>query len=226
MENQTLSAPTLETLTQEIKYHLHIAAQSVIEVGNRLIIAKDLVPHGQWTDWLNKNFNLKKSSAANFMSVAKRFGGSNFQTSGNFNQSQFVELLKLAPGDEEKFVAAMKSKGTPVDAMSTRELRNAIKKFNDKTLPVNADVDNCADKLKKIMKLTGEILRNENFKEAAQKLFGDSADVTEIAKSLDTLARPVKARIRQQSRELAERANAELIFLDFQLKGVYGDDFN
>ena len=58
-ENQSLTAPTLETLTLEIKYHLRLAAQSVIEVGNRLILAKDLVPHGHWADWLNKNFKLK-----------------------------------------------------------------------------------------------------------------------------------------------------------------------
>lgn len=65
--------PTIEVLTAEIKMYLHIANQSIIEVGKRLILAKELVPHGEWLNWLQNNLGLTRMSANNFMNVAKRF---------------------------------------------------------------------------------------------------------------------------------------------------------
>ena len=69
----------IATLTAEIKMYLHIANQSIIEVGKRLILAKELVPYGEWKNWLKNNFNLKYRMAANFMAVAERFGRSAFK---------------------------------------------------------------------------------------------------------------------------------------------------
>lgn len=66
--------PSIETLTAEIRMYLQIANQSIIEVGKRLILAKELVPYGEWKNWLKNNFNLKYRMAANFMAVAERFG--------------------------------------------------------------------------------------------------------------------------------------------------------
>ncbi len=75
-----------------------------IEVGKRLIQAKEMVEHGEWANWLESNFALSQDTATNFMNVAKRFGA-NSETSRNFKFSQLVSLLKLPPGEEEKFIA-------------------------------------------------------------------------------------------------------------------------
>ena len=68
---------TLEQLTLEVKFYLGQTAQNIIEVGKRLAQAKELVPHGEWQNWLEGNFQLTKMSASRFMRVAERFGKSN-----------------------------------------------------------------------------------------------------------------------------------------------------
>lgn len=223
-----VTTPTLETLTLEIKYHLRLAAQSVIEVGNRLILAKELVPHGQWAEWLDTNFNLKKSSAANFMSIAKRFGA-NFQMSGNFNQSQLVELLKLPPGDEEKFVSEMERRGTPVEKMTVKNLRGAIREFKTPaaetakltTCDSDTDVAACLAKLKEFNALAESLSKNPNLKDALQSLIADtdSAGIKIPSTNLSTLARHFSRHVRTTAKELKRRADAELIYLDFDGEG-------
>ena len=120
----------IATLTAEIKMYLHIANQSIIEVGNRLILAKELVPHGEWYSWLKNNFNLSNSMATRFMQIAERF--SNRATSHDFDISTFkastlVALLSLPEGEEEKFIEQKAAEGNPVDDMTVKHLRDEIK---------------------------------------------------------------------------------------------------
>ena len=133
--------PTIEMLTAEIKMYLHIANQSIIEVGKRLIQAKELVPHGEWQKWLKDNFNLSYRMAAKFIQIAERFGknqpNSNVPTSAHFDISTFkpstlVELLALPEGDEQKFIAEKAAEGNPADQMSVKQLRAEVKKWKDK----------------------------------------------------------------------------------------------
>ena len=56
-----------------------------------------------------------------FEIFADRF--SNFQTSGNFSQSQLVEMLALPAGEEEKFIEQKAAEGTPVEDMTVKQLR-------------------------------------------------------------------------------------------------------
>ena len=92
-ETPAQPAVTLEQRVVKIQFHLQTMAQSAIIIGQELIECKKEVGHGNWANWLEKNFKLKKSTAANFMAIAERF--SNCQMSGNFNQSQLVEMLAL-----------------------------------------------------------------------------------------------------------------------------------
>lgn len=130
---ESFSRPNLDTLIAEINQYLNVAKYSVIEVGKRLILAKKLVPHGEWANWLKNNFNLKRQSATNFMHIAERFG-TNSQTFGNFDistfkPSQLIALLALPKGKEETFIAQKAAEGTPVSEMSVKTLHSEIKKF-------------------------------------------------------------------------------------------------
>ena len=42
---------------------------SSIEIGKRLCEAKEMVPHGEWAAWLEKNVDFSQSSANNFMKI-------------------------------------------------------------------------------------------------------------------------------------------------------------
>ncbi|MBQ9486352.1 MAG: DUF3102 domain-containing protein [Selenomonadaceae bacterium] len=133
---QNVPATDLATLTVEIKFYLHQSAQSIIEVGKRLIRAKEMVPHGEWANWLENNFRLKKTLAHNFMQVAKRFGDSsnnqNFRLNGNLNQTQLIAMLALPEGEEEDFIAAKAAEGTPVEDMTVRKLNEEIRQWKQK----------------------------------------------------------------------------------------------
>ena len=118
---------TIETLTAEIKMYLNVASLSIIEVGKRLIQAKELVAHGDWQNWLNNNFNLKVRMAQNFMAVAERFGKTH--SNAFLNQTQLITLLALPEGDEENFIAAKAAEGKAVDSMTVKQLRDEIKRY-------------------------------------------------------------------------------------------------
>ena len=125
--------PTIEMLTAEIKMYLHIANQSIIEVGKRLILAKELVPHGDWANWLKHNFNLTIRSAQRFIAVADRFSNatsmSHFDIS-TFKPTQLIALLALPKGQEKTFIETMAAEGTPIADMPVKKLRAEIKKFS------------------------------------------------------------------------------------------------
>lgn len=120
-----------------------------IEVGKRLIQAKEMVEHGEWANWLESNFALSQDTATNFMNVAKRFGA-NSETSRNFKFSQLVSLLKLPPGEEEKFIAEKAAEGTPVEDMSVRKLNEEIRQRKQKFEDVQSDKTAEISRLEKI----------------------------------------------------------------------------
>ena len=128
-----IEPPTIESLTLEIRFHLNQMGFHVIEVGKRLIQAKELVPHGQWADWLKHNFNLTIRSVQRFIAVADRFSNatlmSHFDVS-TFKPTQLIALLALPEGEEDKFIEQKAAEGNPADQMTIKQLRAEIQKYN------------------------------------------------------------------------------------------------
>lgn len=101
-----------------------------IEIGRKLTEAKELVPHGEWGNWLKTEVDYSKSTANNLMKIFQEYGadqisllGENLksQTFGNLNYSQATLLLGVPAEDREKFVEE-----NNVEEMSARELKKAI----------------------------------------------------------------------------------------------------
>lgn len=128
---------TLEQLTLEVKFYLGQTAQNIIEVGKRLTQAKELVPHGDFGSWLEKNFSLSQPTASRFMRCAERFA--NYSTLNNFNSSQLITMLEL-PADETKaFIEAKAAAGTPVEDMTVKKLREEVQQWKDKAEKATED---------------------------------------------------------------------------------------
>lgn len=88
------------------------AVSCAIEIGERLLEAKDLVPHGEWGNWLKKNVNYSQSTANNFMRLYKEYGNdhgslfttlTNSQTIMNLDVSKALALTVLPPEEREEF---------------------------------------------------------------------------------------------------------------------------
>lgn len=108
---------------------------SSIEIGKRLCEAKEMVPHGEWSNWLERSVNFKQSTANNLMKIYTEYGdiqgelwgaSAKSQTFGNLTYSKAIALLAVPSEEREEFVEK-----NDVENMSTRELQEAIKARDD-----------------------------------------------------------------------------------------------
>jgi len=115
-----LPTNTIEEITIEILAYKNNTARNIVEIGNRLIKVKELLPHGEWGKWLEEKVDFSQWTANKFMKAATEF--SNYGTFNNLTQSKIFALLDLPPEERQPF-----AESHPVETMSTRELEKAIK---------------------------------------------------------------------------------------------------
>jgi hypothetical protein len=102
-----------------------------IEIGRRLVEAKDLVPHGEWGNWLEQSVDYSQSTANNLMKIFHEYGTNPLMLTGDTSNSQALSnlsytqalVLSVLPRDKRgQFVEEH-----DLDDMSTRELQQAVK---------------------------------------------------------------------------------------------------
>lgn len=147
---------SIEELTAEIQYYMVQMGQNAIAIGKRLVVAKEKLPHGEWQNWLEDNFNFSYRTAAQFMQMAERF--QKCRQSALFSQSQMAEMLALpeAEAETEKFIERKAAEGTPVEKMKIRTLRAEVKKYNEELV---------AEKIEEV-----EVVENNSDDVIAEKL--------------------------------------------------------
>lgn len=123
----TTTGRSISTVTAEIVAISNQAAQmaymSMVEIGRRLVEVKELVPHGEWGDYLKNEVKFSHRTANNFMQIYERsLTGSNSQTFANLGYSHIVKLLSLPDEELEEF-----AESNDVQNMSVRQLDQAIK---------------------------------------------------------------------------------------------------
>ena len=170
-----------------------------IEIGRKLVEAKELVPHGEWGNWLEEAVDYSKSTANNLMKIFEEYGSDQItllednlksQAFGNLNYSQAVLLLGLPSEDREKFVEDNK-----VDEMSTRELKKAIadlKKANKEKDNALKERDEAIEKLSALEE-SNRILE-ETFNEGAEERKALEGKVKELEREIEEVktSKPVE----------------------------------
>ena len=170
-----------------------------IEIGRKLVEAKELVPHGEWGNWLEEAVDYSKSTANNLMKIFEEYGSDQItllddnlksQAFGNLNYSQAVLLLGLPSDDREKFVEENK-----VDEMSTRELKKAIddlKKANKEKDNALKERDEAIEKLSALEE-SNRILE-ETFNEGAEERKSLEEKVKKLEKEIEEVktSKPVE----------------------------------
>lgn len=170
-----------------------------IEIGRKLVEAKELVPHGEWGNWLEEAVDYSKSTANNLMKIFEEYGSDQItllddnlksQAFGNLNYSQAVLLLGLPSDDREKFVEENK-----VDEMSTRELKKAIddlKKANKEKDNALKERDEAIEKLSALEE-SNRILE-ETFNEGTEERNSLEEKVKELEKEIEEVksSKPVE----------------------------------
>ena len=126
---ETVDRPrTVEQIAVEINFYKAQTVQNIIEIGKRLIEAKERLPHGEWADWLRDAVDFSERSARNFMRLATEYG--NRQPVADLGYTKMLALLQVPEEDREAFLAESHLvNGVPktVEEMSKRELEQAIR---------------------------------------------------------------------------------------------------
>lgn len=143
MENEITNVQAvqrdIETVTLEINGLREHAEKTfficAVEIGRRLIEAKDLLPHGEWAEWLSNEVAFSQSTANKYMQLFNKFGSAQLSIFGaelksetftNLSYSQALKLLAVPDDEVEEFV-----KKNDVENMSARELDKLIKERDE-----------------------------------------------------------------------------------------------
>lgn len=157
------SERTLEMVAAEIRVLEGSMLSSAIEIGRRMVEAKEMLPHGEFGDWIENNTDFSRSKANDYMRLFREYGNmqgslfgaeiANVQTFGKLSISKALALLSIPDdGEREDFV-----ENHNVDAMSTRELKAAIKERDEaKAALEKANAEN--EKLQNYVKEAGDDL--------------------------------------------------------------------
>lgn len=107
-------------------------AAAVIEVGKRLIEAQELVPHGEWGEYVTHSCGFSQRTAQAYMQLAAN--PANAQTIADLPYSKALALLALPEGKIEEFRAEHH-----VEDVSVRELKKQIAEYKDRLENIDAD---------------------------------------------------------------------------------------
>lgn len=144
MANEVVAVRSIEIVTAEIHTIRDNVARvfmdGVVQIGRRLEEAKQLVPQGEWLQYLDKELGYKPSTAQNYMRIAREFGdgqvGLSGKTSsdffGNLGYSQLLPLLGLPEEEREELAEQHDLAG-----MSSREIQALVKERDE--AKANAD---------------------------------------------------------------------------------------
>jgi hypothetical protein len=148
-----------DRVLNECAFFMEQSAKAAIELGNRLILLKEMEGHGKFMKALDE-LGLSNGTAHNVMRTALKL--SNFQTSGNLlssakSRSKVFELMildneELQALDEGQTVAGITL--DDVDRMSVRELRAALRANREDLKAKDAVLSN---KNKKLDEMEGKL---------------------------------------------------------------------
>lgn len=211
LENQLPAE--VDTLTAEINIYKQQTGACIVEIGRRLIRAKEILPHGQWAAWLAEKVEFSERTAQNFMRVAKEYA--NPQPVADLGLTKALLLLQVPENEREEFVAKPhETEGgeKTVAEMSKRELEKAIRERDEarkRAEAAQADAEkwkNTADA--KEISLQNARKKAEDSKKAAEKARAQLEDEQSAAKALRSEQLRQYQELSGRYDELAEKLKA------------------
>lgn len=206
----------IKQIELEISFYKEQTAQNIIEIGKRLIKAKELVPHGEWGKWLEDKAQFKQRNANRFMQVANEFSNSSALT--NLTQTKVFTLLSLPIEEREDFI-----KDNPVEDMTTRELQQAIKEKkelekkveelqNQEPKVIETEVETIPDdyyqmkareielqvELERLQLQTKNQLNIKDYNNLRKELTSKSEEIYDLKKQLEQTVLPDNKEVQQQ----------------------------
>lgn len=237
---ETKIVRTVDVIAAEIRTLTASMLSNIIEIGRRMVEAKELLPHGEFGPWLKANTGYSTSKANDYMRIFREYGspqGSlfgaevNCQTYGNLNYSQALALLDVPAEEREAFVLEHN-----VEDMSTRELKQAIKERDEarnKISDMEADMDDLRDDLQRAKSKASDAEQevkayNRTVKRLEKELADLKAKPVEVAveadqEAIDKAVEEASAQFQMQLDSVKEDKAAEIDKLTRHLQSVMAD---
>jgi len=198
---------TIETITSEILELKKQAGKALLGIGQRLIEAKETLPHGEWLPWLTERVEFSERTAQYYMQLAREW--TNPQSIADLGATKAFKLLALPPEEREAFI----QEHNVVD-MSARELAQAIKERDEARMAAEqaaADqhaAEQARDKMEEDMKFLN--VRLAGAKEDREQAMQDVARLE--AELADLKAKPVDVAVETVVDQAAiDKARADAI---------------
>lgn len=208
-----LTTRNISDVTVEI-HTIHKQAQQfiltyAIEIGRRLVEAKNLLEHGEWGEWLKNEIDFSQRTASNFMRMFEEYGAvqigilgaeANSQALANLSYTKALALLTLPADEREEFVNEHDS-----DDISTRDFEKLIAERAE-AIKAKEDAEARARELEdadeELARLRGELeeLRSRPIDVAVQKV----ADPEAVKEAVTQAEEKLKKKI-----EKAEKSKAD-----------------
>lgn len=118
----------IEVITAEIQVLKFQVGTGLIEIGNRLIEAKEQLDHGEWLPWLEDQVQFSEVQAQRFMRLAKNYPNPSPVT--DLGMRKALALLAFEPEEREVFVAEshmVNGEMKTAADMTVKELEQAIR---------------------------------------------------------------------------------------------------
>ena len=200
---------TPEIIGSEIRQLTHQARTVTlwfgIEIGRRLVEAKEMMGHGEWLPYLKEQTEFSQSTANRFMTLFKEYGSaqsslfgaeSNYPTLNNLSISNALRLLALPAEEREEFAAEH-----DVEHMSARELDELIKEKE----AAEARAEQAENALRQADE--GAALRAAEWQEKIDAAKSAESDAKELLKELKDKLAAAEADSRRAADELKELRN-------------------
>lgn len=189
----------IEVIEGEILFYKAQAGGAILEIGRRLLEAKEQVPHGQWETWLAEKVDFSVRSAQRFMKLAKGYGESD--TVSLLGARKALVLLALEDSERSEFVEE-----NDVENMTAKELEEAVR--------LKKEAEAKSRDLEDALKI--QQARTSAAEAEKQAAVNKAAMAEDARKRLETELQAAKAKTKtetsaaQSSRQEAEKLRKEL----------------
>lgn len=147
--NELTEKRTPELIGAEIRMYVdtgrRISLLCGIEIGRRLVEAKEMLNHGEWLPWLERETEFSNSSAQRYMKLFDEYGASqqglfgpetNSPTLGNLPISKALALLSVPESDRIDFAEEVDA-----EHISVRELEEKIREREAQVEALKKDIE-------------------------------------------------------------------------------------
>lgn len=226
---EELESKETEELCREVNLYWNqmealgrLGMEFAARAGERLLIIKGRLRHGEWEEWCKNNLSFSKSKAEKMMKLANKIGDENsiFSKSVIFTDIGISKVWALLSAPEE--VAEEVLENPKVPDMTVRELKDEIRHLQEKNSNLEESIQKSAKETTAVeIELRGRIkeleTELENQKETDPALLSEKE--AELQKAREKLKKEkeksqklkdsIEAEKEKTAREAAEHAEAK-----------------